>query len=265
MPTTIPDNIFFANGSTPMSAEDISAAEATSVQASLTGLIGEKRQIQTFVWDDDAARSGQSGAKPGDLGFQTNTTQKYERIGSTWIPVFWGGITPVIPQSVSGTNVSLDLLGKITFTNSSSVSINGCFTSGNYQVKFFAISNSSAVPFVRLRRNGADSASFNYDRQRFTAQNATVSGAQSIGQSEWDFGVAAFVGINLLTLDLVKPGETATTFGSFSNAATPSPMTTSAGFSNGTVVQRQSLNFDGITLLPSVGTLTGTARIYRYS
>lgn len=37
MPTTTPDNIYYADGSTPMSAEDISAAMATSVQNALTG------------------------------------------------------------------------------------------------------------------------------------------------------------------------------------------------------------------------------------
>jgi hypothetical protein len=46
MPATTPDDIFFADGDTPLSIEDISAASATSVQNAFA-----RRQKQSFRWE----------------------------------------------------------------------------------------------------------------------------------------------------------------------------------------------------------------------
>lgn len=85
MPTTTPDGIYYADSSTAMSAEAISAAEATSVQAALDTLINDSRQQQTYFWTDSSGRTSQTGMRVNDLGYQADTNITYRYNGSIWV------------------------------------------------------------------------------------------------------------------------------------------------------------------------------------
>lgn len=80
MAVTSPDGIFYADGSTPMSAAAISAAEATSVQAALSN----SRAVRTYKWADEVARLAQLDMTEGDVGDQldNDTTWRYD--GTSW-------------------------------------------------------------------------------------------------------------------------------------------------------------------------------------
>ncbi|MGK3946137.1 hypothetical protein ABK046_48280, partial [Streptomyces caeruleatus] len=77
MPTTSPDGIYFADGATAMSAESISAAEATSVQDALDDLVHDNRQLQAYDWANSAARTAQTGMTEGAIGYQRDTDTYY--------------------------------------------------------------------------------------------------------------------------------------------------------------------------------------------
>lgn len=111
MPTTSPDGIYYADSSTAMSAEAISAAEATSVQDALTSLVRDNRQIQTFVWADATARGAQAGMIAGDEGYQTDTAITYRYSGSAWVPWLSArtSFTPTWTNLTVGTGTNLGI------------------------------------------------------------------------------------------------------------------------------------------------------------
>lgn len=83
MPFTA-NGIYYADTSTPMSAEAISAAEATSVNDVIQELIVNNRQLQDYLWPDAAARSAQTGMQDGDEGYQVDTKISYRYYDGAW-------------------------------------------------------------------------------------------------------------------------------------------------------------------------------------
>ena len=79
MPTTSPDSIYYADGTTPASLADITAAMATSVQNSLN-----LREGHSFSWPNSASRSAQTGMSTGDIGYQVDSDVFYIYTGATW-------------------------------------------------------------------------------------------------------------------------------------------------------------------------------------
>ena len=49
--------------------------------------IGNTRQIQTYKWADNAARTAQTGMGAGDEGYQTDTDTAYRYDGTGWRPL----------------------------------------------------------------------------------------------------------------------------------------------------------------------------------
>lgn len=80
MPTTSPDSIYYADGTTPASLADITAAMATSVQNALN-----LREEHSFSWSDATARAAQTGMSTGDTGYQIDNGVFYLYNGSAWI------------------------------------------------------------------------------------------------------------------------------------------------------------------------------------
>ena len=68
--------------------------------------IGNTRQIKTYKWADNAARTAQTGMTAGDLGYQTDTGTLYTYDGTSWETLVGdtGWITPTLLNSwvVSG-------------------------------------------------------------------------------------------------------------------------------------------------------------------
>lgn len=79
MPTTSPDSIYYADGTTPASLADITAAMATSVQDALN-----LREGHSFSWADATARAAQTGMSTGDTGYQVDNDTFYIYNGSAW-------------------------------------------------------------------------------------------------------------------------------------------------------------------------------------
>lgn len=92
MPIT-PNGIYYADTSTSMSAEAISAAEATSVDDAIQTLIVNNRQLQDYRWADSAARAAQAGMGEGDEGYQIDTKIIYRYSSGAWR--IWSTLTPV--------------------------------------------------------------------------------------------------------------------------------------------------------------------------
>lgn len=264
MPVTNPDAIYYASGSTPMSAEDISAAEATSVQAALDSLINNNRQVQTFVWANTTARNAQTGMVEGDMGYQRDTDTTYRYTGSAWVAFYPGGTAPVIPTSVAGAGTSLNVVtGLISFTSATNVEVDGCFTSAfrNYRIVVESTGTAANVAITLRTSGGVDSVT-NYDRTELLGRNATASSSTSLnGANAILIGFANTLFQSSLEISgpqLAIPTTMLTVSGIHAN---PAASSTSNGIVANYITHRPSTSYAGFALRYSAAQ-SGTVRVY---
>ena len=183
----------------------------------------------------------------------------------------WGsraGLAKIVPSSVavgSGTGSS-DALGNVTFSGCSSVSLNGCFSStyDNYLIlSSFTGTGSSVNLNIRLRVSGTDaSGTSTYNFQYIDGSNTSITGARTsdntffIGTSSNTSSMLQSVKINLY--DAFKASPTAIQSENQSNI--------SSGylrFSGGS--HTVSTSYDGFTIYPGSGNLTGNIEVFGYT
>jgi len=178
------------------------------------------------------------------------------------------GHTAVIPTSVAGTGVTLGAAGKVSFSASTAVSVNGCFTStyDNYLLVFDFTTSGAAGLNIALRLAGTDAATA-YDSQRLLAQSATASAAQSLNTSNWvgSGGIGVASATHSGTMTLFSPALAVATRAQIDNNITPNPMTTSAAYYKGALLHRTTTAYDGFTFTPGTGNITGNVRIYGFN
>jgi hypothetical protein len=100
MPTTSPDNIYYADGTTPASLADITSAMATSVQNAFN-----VREMQSFSWANSTAKNAQTGMIIGDIGYQIDNLVYYRWDGSGWR--IWAKAPAAYTPTISGIGVGL--------------------------------------------------------------------------------------------------------------------------------------------------------------
>lgn len=264
MPTTSPDNIYYADGSTPMSAEAISAAEATSVQAALNAKINNTRQIQSFVWANAAARNAQTGMTEGDVGYQLDNNTNYLYTGTAWIARYSGGLVPIVPTSVAGTGVSLNATtGLVTFSAATTISVNGCFTSTfrNYLILPVVTSRSTnSFTAFKLRASGTD-LSTGYDLVR-TIRAGTATTAQLANNTDVPLGSGNFPSAQhrVEVFDPQLSSQTRLMSRTVESQAAAAPTIVEVDGST-----RSTSAYDGFSLIAAAGNATGTLQVYGYA
>jgi hypothetical protein len=92
------------------------------------------------------------------------------------------GLKLIVPSSVAGSGVSVSASGKVTFTTTQAVSINGVFsaTYDNYLIVVGSgvIASSAETLSIRLRASGTDATGTNYTSQELQAAGGTVGGGR---------------------------------------------------------------------------------------
>lgn len=169
------------------------------------------------------------------------------------------GLSTAIPTSIANSGGTASLSANtVTFTGVSSVSLNGVFTaaSNNYRViTRLTASSGGALLYMRLRLAGTDAAT-NYDQQRFYASGATIAGQYTGGNTFGGIG-ALLTTANAYSVDIHTPFVAQSTI-----------LSSVGGYSQGveifTTVHTTATAYDGVTLLPSAGTITGTISVYGY-
>jgi hypothetical protein len=254
-----------------MSAEAISAAEATSVQDALDALVNDTRQIQTFVWANSAARTAQTGMIAGDFGFQTDTSTTYRYIGSSWVAFYATNATSVVPTSVAGTGVSFSAVtGLVSFSAATSVTVNGCFTSAfaNYKLVWDVPTTSTNLNITMQLRASGTTATTAYDRLVLgaTGAAATPTVANNLNQASWQVA-AATTAQHHSTLELFRPFVAVGTVGILAGNGLTNPPTAAGTFAlqQSNLFHRTATAYDGFVLTPSTGNFTGTVAIVGYN
>lgn len=175
------------------------------------------------------------------------------------------GIRICKPTSVtySGTSASIVGQGSVEFSACTSVSLNGVFSSDfdNYMISVRSIRDASAnINFeLRLRASGSDASGANYTHQVILANGTTVGAGRGTSQTAGRFGdltsSTLFHGHQIFFYGpaLAQPtafrGVSAGTNGS-------------ASIYEGAVTHSLSTAYDGFTLLPGSGNITGLVSVY---
>lgn len=181
-------------------------------------------------------------------------------------PATGSDVTLTLPGSAGTvaltTGAGLQFITSQDFSAVSSVNINNCFTStyDNYLLHLRGTkSEGTAAVDFRLRVSGSDDSGSNYVRRYITSggagtsvtagENTITTGVICIPGASSPFAIGAdavILGPNLVSQTLVR------------SLSFPSYMVFDA------TRHTQSTAYDGITLLTSTGTMTGTVRIYGY-
>jgi hypothetical protein len=150
------------------------------------------------------------------------------------------------------------------FTASNSIVADAVFTSvyRNYTIKITSVATAGVGLSFKLRASGV-SASTNYNYQYLSMNGTTVTGGRSSSQTLADAGSVAQQE-SALTLNLYNPAvAVATNFDSITayvSGAFTSPVSYLYTGNHTTATA-----YDGIEMIPSSGTLTGSYTIYGWS
>ena len=176
-----------------------------------------------------------------------------------------GGLSMVNPTSIANSGGTASASGgEVTYTGVSSISLNGIFTSTyqNYRIIINQIGSSGSATDVlaRLRAAGTDATGNNYVRAGHFNTNTSSGNIYADGQNNEIIGsTASFIGIN--SLDVLQPNTASPTGFSVLSVGVGS---TSSGGLYLVGCHTLSTAYDGITVYPAAGTLTGKIRVYGY-
>lgn len=175
------------------------------------------------------------------------------------------GLVLVSPTTVSGTGVSITGNGTVTFTSATVVNINGCFTSefDQYRLMLSYTGSASGATTLRVRAAGTDLTTSTY-KWISPYWQAIVGGGPGVDQSNSDTSINfAFSGAvrSLATYDVADPFQAQNTV--FTGLQVDNRATL-VGTTRWSVVNNTT-SYDGFSLTPPSGNITGTIRIYGYS
>jgi hypothetical protein len=150
-----------------------------------------------------------------------------------------------------------------SFTTASSVSVNNCFTSTyrNYRILInITAASATDTRLLRLRAAGSDNTSANYywgGVQQAGVNDATIYNIRSAGLAT-SHRLAYSASNCLIALDVFSPQESVvTSFSSQGVGATGDVWTEWVGGRSSVTT-----SYDGFTLFPNSGTITGTLSVY---
>jgi hypothetical protein len=182
------------------------------------------------------------------------------------------GLKLLVPSSVavgSGSG-SASASGTVTFSGASSVSLNGIFTTtyDNYKI-VLSLSAMSAQARVqaRLRASGTDASGSDYHTYGIGIDNSMTTKTTNLNSTtSWGFaeGNAADGNLVISSIDLANPFVAAKTKGVEQYAGITSSGSAFAISMNCQLFHNLATSYDGLTIFPASGTISGTINIYGY-
>ena len=205
----------------------------------------------TATRDASFGGSGEKILAEGQLCYleDSNVVQYYD--GSSFATVG--------PSTASG----LTFISGATFTASSAVIVNDVFsaTYKNYKIIVQGTQSSTTATAInmRMRVAGADNTTNNYFYSYNTVDASSVEG--NVGAGSQTLWIAGFMGDGSAMLDItITNPNTAARFSFVSLFASAGTLFGLTGRHGGTF--NAATAFDGFSLTPAAGTMTGTYRVY---
>jgi hypothetical protein len=171
------------------------------------------------------------------------------------------GLVAIAPTTVAGSGVTVSN-ATVSFSGSSAVNVNGVFSSTyrNYKVLINISTSSQVILNYRLRVSGSDNNTGNYSQQRLVADNTTVAGERTTGQTTGIIGQLVLSDFSFFECNFFQPFETTKT-------GLVVTGTSNVGGSYITNVGAQfgaATSFDGFSIFPASGNITGTLSVYGF-
>jgi hypothetical protein len=179
------------------------------------------------------------------------------------------GVTPILPTSA--TTGSVDSVGTVTFTNQSSISVNGAFTSAYSRYRIFVNFTTSNMTGTNttwvLRASGTNNTTSNYSYNGYRFMDWAPAQLNAKTGASWLFiDSNAQTGTSYLQgyTDIMYPQQSSITFMSH-----VSNLYGSGGFDGSTYLAGMfngTNSFDGFSIIFSTAnSSTGTIKIYGYN
>jgi len=163
---------------------------------------------------------------------------------------------------------ALILTGSADFTTSSAVNINNCFSATYLDylvlINITAVSATDSDLSVRLRVGGVDNSAASYFDNTYQNNGSTAGGNRVNSATSWGFG-------NMASSKATQLAAQATFYDPFSSITTKvlSHSNRWNSSDNNQFIManehRVSSSFDGVSFIPSTGTISGKIRIYGYT
>jgi hypothetical protein len=206
----------------------------------------------TTARDNSFGGTGEKVLAEGQFAYieATNTTQYYD--GSAWVAI---GATPGL----------VCVKAQTPFTAVSSITADNVFTASytNYKIIVNYTTSTNNDIFLKLRVGGV-SASTNYNRVYLQGNASSAAVASSTGQTSMLIGVNSQTINGSSIIELHRPAEaTATMITAINNMPTGGSYTSPAIWNFGNN-HSTATAYDGVELLVTGGSTTGTYTIYGY-
>jgi hypothetical protein len=216
--------------------------------------------VNTYLMEQSVMYFGGTAARSSAI--PTPSTGMTTYIGTTG--------TASIPQievytgSAWQTPYGLTQIANVTFTTVSSISLDNVFTSrfSNYRIIFQTTAKSTnGSMYLRFRAGGSDDTNTNYNYGGVLGRtNETPAYYGGTGQQLALFGFSNTAQV-FNSFDVINPQLALNTL--FSSTGHGGDLST--WFSvNGSGNHFSATQFDGITFVPSTGTISGNVRVYGY-
>ena len=223
----------------------------TAANMNLSAGTGVPVFTNTTTRDAAFGGAGEKVLAEGQLCYlsSTNVVQYYD--GAAWAtvgPASAGGLTLIATSSPSAQG---------------SVSFNSVFsaTYDNYLIVMRLARSATGDINIRYRASGTDATGANYNTQHLYGSSGTAGANNTTAQTTASIvGSAGGADNSTTTLTISSPA-----------IATPTNSTNLSSYLNGQVIYANSTYhslstaYDGITIYPASGTITGTIRIYGYA
>ena len=181
------------------------------------------------------------------------------------MPVFVDGHHLITPTSVAktgtGSTATINTNGSVTFSSCATLSLNGVFSADydNYIIIMRHVGTATSTTLEgRLRSSGTDASASNYTRQYLLADSTSVTGARESTQTAFRCGVATAT---------QRSGDIYQIYGPFLEAPTAMRNINAAGTNSAYILDAAnthslSTSYDGFSIIPASGTLSGLVCVY---
>ena len=185
------------------------------------------------------------------------TDGQYSYLQDTNSTEYWDGAAWV----ASGTTPGLTLITSETFTTSSGVSIDNCFTStyDNYVVQLTSVGSGEFTGRARLRVGGVDNTTASSYVIQAVRGITTAASAFNNTNNLWDNVFYGNATAAIASITFYRPAIAATTFFLGQFFGRTDYVAATGGY------HTQAVAYDGLTVFPSSGTFTGNVQIYGYN
>jgi hypothetical protein len=173
----------------------------------------------------------------------------------------------VLIRPTSAVNGTVGTNGTVTYNNTSTVSLNGVFSSAytRYKILIDATLSVNDGWYMRLRSNGTDSSAGIYGGQVLRADSTSAAAVRYTANNVWDIDYTRNAGNMLYEVELFNPFAASQTYGFSRYTAKLLADTMQMYFVEQGITHTANTSYDGFSMLTGTATTgTGSISVYGY-